>query len=56
MHAGADSLLTVRWRDRSFVLGAPEQVAELARRLEERGLADLAMSIRGAVVEGNSGL
>lgn len=30
MTAGADSLLTVRWRDRSFVLRAPEQVGELA--------------------------
>jgi hypothetical protein len=27
MNAGNDSLLTVRWRDRSFVLRAPEQVA-----------------------------
>ena len=55
MNAGADSLLTVRWRDRSFVLRAPEQVGELARRLEEKGLANFAMSIRGAVVEGKAG-
>jgi hypothetical protein len=55
MNAGAESLLTVRWRDRSFVLRAPEQVGELARRLEEKGLANIAMSIGGAVVEGKVG-
>ena len=48
-------MLTVRWRDRSFVLRVPEQVEELARRLEQKGLANTAMSIRGAVVEGKSG-
>jgi hypothetical protein len=55
MNAGADSLLTVRWRDRSFVLRAPEQVEELARRLIQKGLADIAVSIRGAVGEGKTG-
>jgi hypothetical protein len=54
MNAGADSLLTVRWRDRSFVLRAPEQVEELARRLRQKGLANIAMSIEGAVVEGKT--
>jgi hypothetical protein len=53
--AGADSLLTVRWRDRSFVLRAPEQVGELARRLRQKDLAHIAVSIRGAVVEGKTG-
>jgi hypothetical protein len=51
----AESLLTVQWRDRSFVLRAPEQVEELARRLEQKGLANLAVSIRGAVVMGKAG-
>jgi hypothetical protein len=55
MTAGADSLLTLRWRDRSFVLRVPEQVEELARRLEQKGLAKIAVSIRGAVVEGKTG-
>jgi hypothetical protein len=55
MTAGADSLLTVRWRDRSFVLRAPEQVGELARRLRQQGLANIAVSIRGARVEGKTG-
>ena len=55
MNAGADSLLTVRWRDRSFVLRAPEQVEQLARRLRQKGLANIAVSIRGAVVEGSTG-
>ena len=55
MTAGVDSVLTVRWRDRSFVLRAPEQVDELARRLRQKGLANFAMSIRGAVVEGKAG-
>jgi hypothetical protein len=54
MNAGADSLLTVRWRDRSFVLRAPEQVEQLAGRLRQKGLADVAVSIRGAVVEGRT--
>ena len=55
MNAWADSLLTVRWRDRSFVLRAPEQVEELAQRLRQQGLANVAVSIRGAVVEGKTG-
>jgi len=55
MNAGADSLLTVRWRDRSFVLRAPEQVEELALRLRQKGLANIAVSIKGAVVEGKTG-
>jgi hypothetical protein len=55
MNAGADSLLTVRWRDRSFVLRAPEQVEELARRLRQKGFANIAVSISGAVVEGKTG-
>jgi hypothetical protein len=55
MNAGADSLLTVRWRDRSFVLRASGQVEELARRLEQKGFASVAVSIRGAVVEGKTG-
>jgi hypothetical protein len=55
MSAGADGLLTLRWRDRSFVLRAPEQVGELAERLGQQGFADVAVAIRGAVVEGNAG-
>jgi hypothetical protein len=55
MTTGADNLLTVRWRDRSFVLRAPEQVEELARSLRQKGLANTAASIRGAVVEGKAG-
>ena len=55
MTGKADSLLTLRWQDRSFVLRAPEQVGELARRLEQKGLANLAVSIRAAVVEGQAG-
>ena len=55
MNAGADGLLTVRWRDRSFVLRAPEQVEELARRLRQTGLANTAVSITGAMVEGKTG-
>ena len=55
MKPQADSLLTVRWRDRSFVLRAPEQVEELARRLRQRGLVNTAVSIRGAVFEGKPG-
>ena len=55
MNLGDESLLTVRWRNRSFVLRAPEQVEELARRLGQKGLANVAMSIRGAVVEGKTG-
>jgi hypothetical protein len=55
MNLGDENLLTVRWRDRSFVLRAPEQVEELARRLGQKGLANIAMSIRGAVVEGQTG-
>jgi hypothetical protein len=55
MNPGADTLLTLRWRDRSFVLRVPEQVGELARRLEQKGLAKIAVSIRGAVVDGKTG-
>jgi hypothetical protein len=55
MTARADSLLTVRWRDRSFVLCAPEQVGELARRLRQKNLAHIAVSLGGAVVEGKTG-
>ena len=51
----AESLLTVQWRDRSFVLRALEQVEELARRLEQKGLANLAVPIRGAMVMGKAG-
>ena len=47
-------MLTVQWRDRSFVLRAPEQVEELARRLTQKGLATTAASIAGAVVEGKT--
>jgi hypothetical protein len=54
VNAGANSLLTLRWRGRSFVLRAPEQVEELARRLRQEGFADIAVSISGAVIEGNS--
>ena len=54
MNAGANSLLTVRWRDRSFVLRAPEQVEDLARRLRQKGFANIAVSIRGAVIEDKS--
>jgi hypothetical protein len=55
MNAEADSLLTVRWRDRSFVLRAPEQVEELARRLRHNGMANIAVSMTTAVVEGETG-
>jgi len=55
MNAGNDSLLTVRWRDRSFVLRAPEQVEALAQRLRQKGLTNIAVSIQGAVVEGKTG-
>jgi hypothetical protein len=55
MNAGADSLLTVRWRDRSFVLRAPQQVDELARRLRQKGFANIALSIEGAVADGKTG-
>jgi hypothetical protein len=55
MTAGADSLLTLRWRDRSFVLRAPEQVGELARRLEQKGLANIAVTIRSAMVADTTG-
>jgi hypothetical protein len=51
MNAGTDGLLTVRWQHRSFVLRAPEQVEELARRLRQKGFAKIAMSIGRAVVE-----
>ena len=56
MNAGADSSLTLRWRDRSFVLRAPEEVEELARRLRQKGLANIAAAISGAVVEGKRAL
>jgi len=55
MNARADSLLTVRWRDRSFVLRVPEQVQELAKRLRQNGSANIAASISDAVVEDNAG-
>jgi hypothetical protein len=55
MNAGAHRLLTVRWRDRSFVLRASGQVEELAQRLGQRGFASVAVSIRDAVVEGKTG-
>ena len=55
MNAGAESLLTVRWRDRSFVLRAPQEVEELDRRLRQKGLANIAVSIKGAVVAGKAG-
>jgi hypothetical protein len=55
MNARADTLLTVRWRDRSFVLRAPDQVEELARRLRQKGQVDTAGSITAAVVEGKKG-
>jgi hypothetical protein len=55
MTAGADSVLTVRWRNCSFVLRAPEQVDELARRLRQKGLTHVAESIRGAVAEYETG-
>jgi hypothetical protein len=55
MNAGADSLLTVQWRDRSFVLRAPEQVEELAGRLRQKGFAHIAESLRGAGVEDKTG-
>jgi hypothetical protein len=55
MNARADSLLTVRWRDRSFVLRVPQQVEELALRLRQNGSANIAVSISDAVVEGKTG-
>jgi len=55
MTAGADSLLTVRWQGRSFVLRAPQQVEELAQRLDQKGFANVAVSIRSAVVQGEAG-
>lgn len=54
MTARADSLLTVRWRDRSFVLRAPKQVEELARRLRQKGLGNIAVLTVQAVVEGKT--
>jgi hypothetical protein len=48
-------LLTVRWRDRSFVLRVPQEVEELDRKLRQEGLANIAESIRGALVEGKTG-
>src|SRR5438874_1592092 len=54
MNAGANSLLTLRCRGRSFVLRAPEQVEELARRLRQKRFANIAVSISGAVIEDNS--
>jgi hypothetical protein len=50
MTAGVDSVLTVRWRNCSFVLRALKQ-DELARRLRRKGSAHVAESIRGAVAE-----
>jgi hypothetical protein len=55
MNAKADSLLTVRWRDRSFVLRVPQQVEELALRLRQKGSANIAASISDAAVEGKTG-
>jgi len=55
MNAKADSLLTVRWRDRSFVLRVPQHVEELALRLRQRGWANIAASISDEVVEGKGG-
>src|SRR3954470_11580257 len=55
MNAGADSLLTVRWRDRSFVLRVPQQVEELALRLRQSGWANIAVPISDAVVEDKTG-
>jgi hypothetical protein len=55
MNAGADSLLTVRWLDRSFVLRVPEQVEELAVRLRRKGFTNIAVSIGGALVDGPTG-
>jgi hypothetical protein len=54
MNAGDESLLTLRWRDRSLVLRAPEQVEELAQRLRQKSLANIAVSIQGAVLEGKT--
>ena len=47
MNDGNDSLLTLRWRDRSFVLRAPEQVEALAQRLRQKGLANIAADVEG---------
>jgi hypothetical protein len=47
MNDGNDSLLTLRWRDRSFVLRAPEQVEVLAQRLRQKGLANIAADVEG---------
>jgi len=55
MTARADSLLTVRWQGRSFVLRAPRQVEELGQRLDQKGFANVAVSIRSAVVQGKAG-
>jgi hypothetical protein len=55
MNSRADSLLTVRWRDRSFVLRVPQQVEELALRLRQNGSANIAVSISDAVVEDRTG-
>ena len=37
-----------------MVLRAPEQVEELARRLRQKGFANIAVSISGAVIEDNN--
>jgi hypothetical protein len=55
MNAGADSLLTVQWRDRSFVLRVPEQVEELAGRLRQKDLAHIAVSLSSSGVEDKTG-
>ena len=47
MNDGNDSLLTLRWRDRSFVLRAPEQVEALGQRLRRKGLANIAADVEG---------
>ncbi len=48
-------MVTLRWQGRSFVLRAPEQVDELARRLRQMGLPDIVVSIEGAVADGKTG-
>jgi hypothetical protein len=51
----AESLLTLQWRDRSFVLRARNKSRSSRGGLNRRGLANLAVSIRGAVVMGKAG-
>jgi hypothetical protein len=54
MNARADSVLTVRWRNRSFVLHGPDQVDELAGRLRQKGSANIAGALVGEAVEGKT--